>query len=317
MTSYLQEVDKVEVLTLQDNYIDIAAYDGNEIVKRALAHQNREIKNSILAEHGFSAVVNVSKNDASRGILFDFGFSEFGANSNAEALGVDLNTVEAMVLSHGHMDHFGGLVPLARRVGKRGMELVLHPAAFRKSRYVKAPEGSKLYLPPLTSEKLEEAGVCVVEAREPRILLDGLLLFLGEIPRKIEFEKGSPRMFYDDGGEEKRDPIEDDSAVVAHLRSKGLVILTGCAHSGIINTIQYAKDVTGVKQVHLVMGGFHLTGADFEPIIQPTLEALKSLDPTYVVPAHCTGRKAVMRIEQEMPDKFLLNMSGTKMVFRA
>jgi 7,8-dihydropterin-6-yl-methyl-4-(beta-D-ribofuranosyl)aminobenzene 5'-phosphate synthase len=317
MTGYLKEVDAVEVLTLQDNYIDIAAYDGNDIVKRALSHQDREIKNSILAEHGFSAALNVGKDDTSRCILFDFGFSEHGAASNADALGVDLGSVEAMVLSHGHMDHFGGLVSLARRVGKSGMELVLHPAALRKARHIKSKEGSILNLPALTTERLEEAGVCVAETKEPRILLGGLLLFLGEIPRKTVFERGSPRMFYTEGGQEKWDPIEDDSAVVANLRGKGLVILSGCAHAGIINTIQYAQQVTGVEQVYLVMGGFHLTGIDFEPIIRPTVEALKNLDPAYVVPAHCTGRKAVMQIEQELPDKFLLNMSGTKMVFKA
>ena len=124
-------------------------------------------------------------------------------------------------------------------------------------------------------------------------------------------------MFYDDAGEEKWDPIEDDTAIVAHVKGKGLVILSGCAHAGIINTVRYAPEVTGVEPVHVVMGGFHLTGADFEPIIEPTVEALKILNPKYVVPTHCTGRKAIMHIEKEMPDKFLLNMSGTKMVFEA
>ena len=124
-------------------------------------------------------------------------------------------------------------------------------------------------------------------------------------------------MFYDDDGEEKWDPIEDDTAIVANVKGKGLVILSGCAHAGIINTVRYAQEVTGVDSVHVVMGGFHLTGADFEPVIEPTVEALKILDPKYVVPTHCTGRKAIMLIEKEMPDKFLLNMSGTKMVFEA
>jgi 7,8-dihydropterin-6-yl-methyl-4-(beta-D-ribofuranosyl)aminobenzene 5'-phosphate synthase len=282
-----------------------------------MIHQDRGIPKSILAEHGFSAVANVSKDGTSRGIIFDFGFSEFGATYNAETLAADFSTVEAMVLSHGHMDHFGGLVPLARKVGKRGLELVLHPAALRKSRYVKVGDDTNRNLPSLTSEKLQEAGVRVAKTKEPKFLLDGLFLFLGEIPRKTEFEKGSPRMFFKDGAEGKPDPIEDDSAVVAHLKGKGLIILTGCAHSGIINTIQYARQLTGVDPVHLVMGGFHLTGADFEPVIKPTIEALKHMNPTYLVPAHCTGRKAVMQIEQEFPDKFLLNMSGTKLVFEA
>jgi 7,8-dihydropterin-6-yl-methyl-4-(beta-D-ribofuranosyl)aminobenzene 5'-phosphate synthase len=94
-------------------------------------------------------------------------------------------------------------------------------------------------------------------------------------------------------------------------------VLSGCAHSGIVNTVAYAREVTGVDPVYAVMGGFHLTGADFEPIIGRTTEALIALNPRYIVPTHCTGRKASMHIEREMPEKFLLNMSGTKMVFAA
>ena len=93
------------------------------------------------------------------------------------------------------------------------------------------------------------------------------------------------------------------------------MILSGCAHSGIINTVKYAREVSGVDSVFVVMGGFHLTGADFEPIVEPTTEALQTFSPQYVVPTHCTGRKAVIHLEKEMPDRFLLNMPGTNMVF--
>jgi 7,8-dihydropterin-6-yl-methyl-4-(beta-D-ribofuranosyl)aminobenzene 5'-phosphate synthase len=317
MTVKLNEVDKVEILTLQDNYVDVAAFDGTEIVQRALPVKDMEIKNSILAEHGFSAIVTIYANDTPRSILFDFGFSEHGAAYNADALEVDLSTVEAMVLSHGHMDHFGGLEQLAERIGKNGIELVLHPTAFRTSRYVKVSEEFKIKLPSLTRQKIENAGISIVESKEPRMLLDDSLLFLGEIPKQTDFEKGFPKMHYDEDKEEKWDPIEEDTAIAIHIKGKGLVILSGCAHSGIINTVEYARKVTGVDPVFVVMGGFHLTGADFEPIIEPTTEALKALNPQYVVPTHCTGRKAVMYIESQMPDEFLLNMSGTKMIFAA
>lgn len=315
MTVKLNEVDKVEILTLQDNYVDVAAFDGTEIVQRALPVKDMEIKNSILAEHGFSAIVTIYADDNPRSILFDFGFSEHGAAYNADALEVDLTAIEAMVLSHGHMDHFGGLEQLADRVGKKGIELVLHPTAFRKSRYIKVTDESKINLPALTREKFENVGICIVESQTPRMLLDDCVLFLGEIPKQTEFEKGFPRMHYDGDGESKWDPIEDDTAIAINVKGKGLVVLSGCAHSGIINTVKYAKEVTGVDDVFVVMGGFHLTGADFEPIIEPTTDALKALNPRYIVPTHCTGRKAIMHLEKEMPDNFLLNMSGTKMVF--
>ena len=317
MALTLNEVDKVEILTLQDNYIDVAAFDGTDVVKRAMPLKDGEIKNSILAEHGFSAVVTATVGGSARSILFDFGFSPQGAAFNADALDLDLSGIEAMVLSHGHMDHFGGLAALIERVGQEGIELVLHPKAFRKPRYLKVSETVKVNLPALSREKIADARIALIESEKPRPLLDGRLLFLGEIPKRTDFEKGFPRMFYDEEGESKWDPIEDDTAVATLVKGKGLIILSGCAHSGIINTVKYAQEITGVEKIYAVMGGFHLTGADFEPVIEPTTEALKALDPTYIIPTHCTGRKAVMHLEREMPDKFLLNMSGTKMVFAA
>ena len=317
MTVKLNEVDKVEILTLQDNYIDVAAFDSTEVVQRGMPRKDWEFNNSIIAEHGFSTLVTIVTADMTRSILFDFGFSEHGAAFNADALGVDLTTVEAMVLSHGHRDHFGGLEQLAERVGKNGIELVLHPTAFRKSRYIKVSDEIKINLPDLAHEKIANAGISVITSELPRLLLDDQILFLGEIPKQTQFEKGFPKMHFDEDGESKWDPIEEDTAIVMNVKGKGLVVLSGCAHSGIINTVKYAREATGVEDLFVVMGGFHLTGADFEPIIGQTIEALQTLNPQYVVPTHCTGRKAIMHLEKEMPDNFLLNMSGTKMVFAA
>jgi 7,8-dihydropterin-6-yl-methyl-4-(beta-D-ribofuranosyl)aminobenzene 5'-phosphate synthase len=317
MTTRLQEVDRVEILTLQDNYIDIAAHDGTAIVQRPASEDASGNRVSILAEHGFSAVVSLTAGGKTRRALFDFGFSEQGALRNARTLGVDLAAIEAMVLSHGHMDHHGGLPAFVESLGGRGVELVLHPAVFRGSRYLKLSGERRLRLPSPDFGRLEKAGVRVVQSRTPHALLDETLLFLGEIPKRTEFEKGMLKARYEESGTEKFDPIEDDSAVVAHVKGKGLIVLSGCAHSGIVNTVAYAREVTGVDPVFAVMGGFHLTGPDFEPIIRRTTESLKAFNPRYIVPTHCTGRKASMHIEREMPEEFLLNMSGTKMVFAA
>ena len=317
MTVRLKEIDKVEILTLQDNYIDIAANDGTAIVQRPSSEDASGNRVSILAEHGFSAVVSLTAGGQSRKALFDFGFSATGALQNARTLGVDLTGIEAMVLSHGHMDHHGGLPAFVESLGGKDIELVLHPAAFRGSRYLKLSEERRLRLPSPDRDRLEKAGVRVAPSRTPRSLLGGTLLFLGEVPKRTEFEKGMLKARYEEDGTEKFDPIEDDSAIVAHVKGKGLVVLSGCAHSGIVNTVAYAREITGVDPVYAVMGGFHLTGADFEPIIGRTTEALKALNPRYIVPTHCTGRKASMHIEREMPGSFLLNMSGTKMVFTA
>ena len=304
MTVRLKEVDKVEILTLQDNYIDIAANDGTAIVQRPSSEDASGNRVSILAEHGFSAVVSLTAGGQSRKALFDFGFSATGALQNARTLGVDLTGIEAMVLSHGHMDHHGGLPAFVESLGGKDIELVLHPAAFRGSRYLKLSEERRLRLPSPDRDRLEKAGVRVAPSRTPRSLLGGTLLFLGEVPKRTEFEKGMLKARYEEDGTEKFDPIEDDSAIVAHVKGKGLVVLSGCAHSGIVNTVAYAREITGVDPVYAVMGGFHLTGADFEPIIGRTTEALKALNPRYIVPTHCTGRKASMHIEREMPEEF-------------
>lgn len=313
----INEVEKVEILTLQDNYIEMTATDSNAVVSRARPLKDGQIRASVLAEHGYSAIVKTTANGRTRTMLFDFGFSENGAADNAGTLGVDMNQVEIIALSHGHSDHMGGMERLAAMIDKREIPLVVHPAVFKSSRYLKYGEEMKIHFPPFTREKAVHAGLRVIETAEPYPLLNGDVVFLGEIPRRTDFEKGFPIAHFEKDGVESWDPIEDDSSIVMNLRGKGLIILSGCAHAGIVNTVRYAAEVTGVSQVHVVMGGFHLSGPLFEGIIDRTTEELKSCHPTYVVPCHCTGRKAIMAMEKEMPEQFILNMAGTTLTFAA
>ncbi|MDD5170886.1 MAG: MBL fold metallo-hydrolase [Syntrophales bacterium] len=313
----INEVDKVEILTLQDNYIDLSAMDNSAVIFRALPLKAGELKVSILAEHGFSALVKTTTAGRTRTLLFDFGFSGGGAAENAATLGVDMKQVEAIALSHGHIDHTGGMERLAAMIGRKEIPLIVHPAAFKYPRYLKYGKELKIHFPRFMREMAEQAGLKVIEVSEPRPILNGDVLFLGEIPHQTDFEKGFPVAHFMENGVELRDPIEDDTSVVINLRDKGLVIISGCAHAGIINTIRYAMSVTGITKVHVVMGGFHLSGSLFEPIIDRTTEELKKIQPDFVVPTHCTGRKAIMNIEREMPGQFILNMSGTKLTFAA
>ncbi|MCK9273577.1 MAG: MBL fold metallo-hydrolase [Syntrophales bacterium] len=315
--SDITEVDKIEIITLQDNYIDVSAIDSNAIVARALPIRDGEIKNSIQAEHGFSAIVKTTKNGLTRSMLFDFGFSSSGAAYNARALGLSMADIEVMALSHGHSDHTGGIEELTRMVGRKGIELVVHPVAFEYPRYIKPAENLKLFFPRLRREDIASAGATLIETRNPLKLLDGQALFLGEIERITSFERGYPIAYREKDGKEIWDPIEDDSALALHLAGKGLIILSGCAHSGIVNTVKYAQKITGIEHVHVVMGGFHLSGPLFEPIIENTTEEIKSINPDFVIPCHCTGRAAMMHFERKMPEKFILNMSGTKLTFKA
>jgi 7,8-dihydropterin-6-yl-methyl-4-(beta-D-ribofuranosyl)aminobenzene 5'-phosphate synthase len=313
----INEVEKVEILTLQDNYIDLVAQDNSNIIQRAMPAENGKLKHSIRAEHGFSAFITVTKNGASRNMLFDFGFSEDGAAFNAKALNVDLSSVEALALSHGHLDHLGGLQKLVEAGQLQNLSLVLHPGAFVNPRYHKIDEERKVTVPSFSYELADRAGVKLIQSNSPYPLLDGDVLFLGEIPRITLYEKGAPNMFYMEEGVEKPDPFLDDTGIAFHVKGKGLIVLTGCAHSGIVNTVSYARELTGVTDILSIMGGFHLTGADFDQVIAPTVTDLKAMQPKHIIPTHCTGRYAVMHVEKEMPDAFLLNMVGTKLTFSA
>ncbi|MFA5182351.1 MAG: MBL fold metallo-hydrolase [Syntrophales bacterium] len=314
----LKSVEKIEILTLQDNYIEMTATDNSAVVTRAIPLKEGYFRQSVLAEHGFSAVVKTGSNGKTKTLLFDFGFSAGGAAYNAGILGADLSAVEAVVLSHGHNDHTGGFDKLTEMLGRRNIPFVVHPTVFRQPRYLKVPvRDMRILFSPLEREQIAAAGLKLVESSDPVFLLDDTVLFLGEIPHKTDFEKGFPIAHYQEDGQEKWDPIEDDTSIVMNLKNKGLVVLSGCAHAGIVNTVNYAREITGIHKVHAVMGGFHLSGILFEKIIGRTVEEMKKIDPDYIIPCHCTGRKAIMEFENVMPGKFVLNMSGTKMTFVA
>lgn len=311
----LKTADKIEILTLQDNYIDMTAMDSNAVVMRATPLKDGEIRASVLAEHGFSALVKTTADGKKHTLLFDFGFSENGAAQNAATLGVDMTAVEATALSHGHSDHTGGMEKLMAMIGKSDIPFFVHPAAFKSPRYLKFGEEFKIYFPKFTRKRVQLAGLSLIETDQPCLLLNDTILFLGEIPRQTNFEKGWPIVHYQKEGREEWDAIEDDTSIVMNLKDKGLVILSGCAHAGIINTVYQAVKVTGINKIHAVMGGFHLTGPFFEPIIDRTTQELQTINPTYIIPTHCTGCRAIMEIERNMPEQFILNMVGTKLSF--
>jgi 7,8-dihydropterin-6-yl-methyl-4-(beta-D-ribofuranosyl)aminobenzene 5'-phosphate synthase len=314
---HINEVERVEILTLVDNYIDAVVSDDSAVVTRANTLRDFGARASILAEHGFSSLITTVNHGEARSMVFDFGFGVDAAARNADLLHIDLTKAEAAALSHGHLDHFGGLEEMAKRIHPEGIDFVVHPAAFRKSRRIARGSGEILEMPSPVKEEIEKLGFRVVVTESPHGMLDGDVLFLGGIPRTTGFERGMPNATYDENGQEVPDDLKDDTSVVVNVKGRGLVVLSGCAHSGIINTVRYAIEVTGVQKVYAVMGGFHLNGPAFEPIIGETLVEMLQIAPDYVIPTHCTGRKAITAIENAMPDAFILNMSGTKLTFSA
>jgi 7,8-dihydropterin-6-yl-methyl-4-(beta-D-ribofuranosyl)aminobenzene 5'-phosphate synthase len=137
----------------------------------------------------------------------------------------------------------------------------------------------------------------------------------GAVPR-LSFEQAGtpPALAYREGDEFIRDYIDDDQSIVINVKDKGLVVVSGCAHSGIVNTVNYAREVSGVDTVWAIIGGFHLDRAEDEDI-QRTIDAIKKLKPAMVVPMHCTGFKAISQFAIQMPDEFVLGVVGTKYLF--
>ncbi len=307
----LPEVDRVEILTLLDLSLDLLMA-GSETVRRAdVTGTLGEGRSTLRAEHGFSSLVTVVHGDRRESFLFDAGLTKDALVHNMDVLEVEAGDLHAIVLSHGHADHVAGLMGLLSRTGRRRLPLVLHPEAFLR-RKIALPDGREILLPPPDRRGIEQEGVEILEERGASLLLGGLALVTGEVARTTEFEKGFPAHFAQVDGAWRPDPlIHDDQAVVLNVRDRGLVVLSGCGHAGIVNVLRHAMALTGIGRVHAVLGGFHLTGRLFEPLIAPTVAALQALAPRLIVPSHCTGWKAVHEIARVMPDAFVPNSVGT------
>ncbi|MFS2293443.1 MAG: MBL fold metallo-hydrolase [Actinomadura sp.] len=245
-------------------------------------------------------------------LLFDTGLTPDAMVTNAERLGVDLGEIEAVVLSHGHFDHAGGLAGLAGARGVRSLPMVLHPLVWTKRRLA-VPGREPDELPTLSRRALEAEGFEVVERRRPSLLLDGSVLITGEVDRTTEFERGMPPSHQAwTGAEWVHDPmVADDQALVVNVRGRGLVVLTGCGHAGAINIVRHARRLTGVDRLHALVGGLHLGGPAFEPIIAPTVQAMTEFAPSLLVPGHCTGWRAQHALAAALPDAWVQSSSGT------
>jgi 7,8-dihydropterin-6-yl-methyl-4-(beta-D-ribofuranosyl)aminobenzene 5'-phosphate synthase len=266
-----------------------------------------------IAEHGFSALITLDLDGSRHRVLFDTGVSESGMVENMRRLGLDPKDIEAVVLSHGHFDHTMGLHGLARAVGgRRALPLALHPDAWLRRRL--AVEGrDPLPLPALSAPAVRAAGFEVIEDRRPSFLLGGALLITGEVDRTTDFERGFPP--HQALREERWEPdplVADDQAAILNVEGRGLVVITGCGHAGVVNIIRHAQRLTGIDKVYAVIGGFHLSGASVDRLIAPTAKALAAIAPQVLVPAHCTGAVGSAALAAAMPDAYVTNSIGTQ-----
>ena len=280
------------------------------IVRKGEAEIPRQ---TLVAEHGLSLLITVYRNGTSHTVLLDTGYNSASMLHNMEYLNVNPAGIEAVVLSHGHMDHSGGLNQLLEKLSN-GVSVVAHPDVFRQ-RFLVRPQVGKLSFPILADmENLRSPNATFTDASGPVYLAENMILVSGEVPRITDFEKGMPGAVMEERGEMVSDPIRDDQAVVVELAGQGLVIISGCAHSGIINSILYAKQLAGESRVAGIIGGFHLSGPDMEPVVESTIRELKQLSPSLIMPMHCTGWNAIQRLQNEFPGAFVLSSVGTKVV---
>lgn len=288
----------------------------------------------LIAEHGFCALIDLP--GADRRILWDAGASETTALENLRRLRIDPGTIDTIAVSHGHWDHVGGMAAILRAARPRPqaksfpadaseralikhampntIPVLAHPAAYRE-RWKLLDDGRRTGpIQAARAAEWEALGAQLIDTDTPVRIADGCWI-TGYVPRESFETAGRPTgLLHRQGDRFLADDLDDDQSLAIHVEGKGLVIVAGCAHAGIVNTVRYARTISGVERVHAILGGFHLGRAD-EETIERTIDALAELEPTCVVPSHCTGFAATRRFAERLPEAFVLNAVGTCYAF--
>jgi 7,8-dihydropterin-6-yl-methyl-4-(beta-D-ribofuranosyl)aminobenzene 5'-phosphate synthase len=273
---------------------------------------------SIHAEHGIAYYIETLVSGKASICMYDFGLDPVGVMNNIALLGIEVGKANAFSLSHGHFDHFTGAISILKQNRSRiagGTPFYVGEEAFAR-RFGLSPGAKELTdLGQLKKEDLEAFGVKVVEVKTPIEIVPGAY-FTGNIERVTAYEK-VPKTFLIKRGENlEHDTFPGEQALFFKVKGKGLVVLSGCAHAGIVNTVRQAQKIAGTDKIHAIMGGFHLINAKPE-IIQSTVTDIKAMNPDMIIPAHCTGFEATVAFSREMPNEFVLNTAGTQYVFTA
>jgi 7,8-dihydropterin-6-yl-methyl-4-(beta-D-ribofuranosyl)aminobenzene 5'-phosphate synthase len=255
----------------------------------------------LLAEWGLSILVEVD----SYKVLLDTGLG-VSAAQNAALLGIDLSKVDKLVLSHGHADHTGGFRHVLNAMRKE-IEVIAHPDMWA-AKYARFPGMKERYVGiPFVREALENSGASFRLTGEPVWITDNIVT-TGEIPMNSGYEKIGAELFIKVNGELRPDPLLDDQALILKTQN-GLIVILGCAHRGMINTIHHAQKITGVERIHMVIGGTHLFTASGEQT-ELSIAELKRLGVEKIGVSHCTGLPAAAKLFQEFGDNFFFNNTG-------
>ncbi|WP_426244615.1 MBL fold metallo-hydrolase [Nocardioides sp. LHG3406-4] len=309
--------DAVTVTVLVDNFIDMLMPDAPDMRRVGMPEHFAPRRGTPLAENGISFLLRVEHGHRETTVLFDAGISALALRHNAEVLGIDLTTVDQVVISHGHPDHFGGIYGALEAIG-RPVPVTAHPHAFRPRMITRADAVLPYFNRDLTESAVHDAGGRLVLVRDPIPVAPGVCTS-GEIETTVDFEHEVPsgRLCICDGRLEP-DPIDDYLTLILNVKGLGLVLLDPCGHAGVVSATRHAQRLTGVDRVHALMGGFHLghPGISQEKI-DSTAAELQKLSPALVSPMHCSGFRAQRAVAEVLPDAFRQMAVGTRLEFRA
>lgn len=299
-------VQSVTVEILVDNFFDIFEPSKPGVVERAVLGK---LKKPLVAAHGLAMLLTLDHDGRTTKILVDTANSPLSFFNNLEAMEHEAAEIDGVFLSHGHPDHYGGLLEFLNRRGP-GLPVYFHADCYFPKLLITPRGRVGPYV--LEKEKLAAAGAQIHENQGP-VLLRDVALLTGTVEATTSYEKPLPGFKRVVQGQEEPDPFSDEQALVVNVAGKGLVVIGGCCHPGIVNMTRYAQKLTGVKEVAAIIGGFHLT-AGGDDLINGTIGGLKELQPGLILAGHCTGFKALTKLAAELPNNFMVSCVGTKVI---
>jgi 7,8-dihydropterin-6-yl-methyl-4-(beta-D-ribofuranosyl)aminobenzene 5'-phosphate synthase len=308
----LVEVDRVRVTTVVDNYIDVLRRD-EKVARRFSAFVARQMPD-LRAEHGLAHHVEVTRGGQTTRIAFDFGPSEAAITHNVRVLGLDVGALDALALSHGHWDHWGGLGGFLRTY-RRAMrkDLTLHAGVDHFLTRWNQRGGDRVCMGRLYREEVERHGIGVEIVAAPTQIADGVLLS-GEMHEAEPFEPIPDNLRVERDGAIVPDTFIGEQTLIANVRGRGLVVVTSCSHRGIVGICRHAARIAGVPKVHAVIGGFHLSGLEDERVTR-VVDAFRALEVDWVVPQHCTGLEAMATLLHRLPAETVASSVGSTFTF--